>query len=97
MSTRLFICRRSFGSPVLRFRSAMIRPDRSFEMGSPNRTVRKSHLLHCLPGGPASAEAMRLATTDGFPDPSAVADKPEVEGEVATFLKDRGGRPLWPE
>lgn len=38
-----------------------------------------------------SAEAARLATADGFPDPT-VADQPRVEGEVAEFLRDRGGR-----
>jgi hypothetical protein len=41
--------------------------------------------------------ATRLATADGFPDPSTVADEPKVEDEVATFLKDRGGRPLLSE
>ena len=41
-----------------------------------------------------SAEATRLAMADGFPDPSAAADKPTVEDEVAAFLKDRGGRPM---
>jgi hypothetical protein len=29
-----------------------------------------------------SAEATRLATADGFPDPSTVADEPKVEDEV---------------
>ena len=41
-----------------------------------------------------SEEATRLATADGFPDPSTVPDEPKVEDEVAEFLKDRGGRPL---
>ncbi len=44
-----------------------------------------------------SKEATRLATADGFPDPSVVGDQPKVEGEVAEFLKDRGGRPMLSE
>jgi hypothetical protein len=36
-----------------------------------------------------SVEATRLATADGFPDPSTVGDQPKVEGEVAEFLRDR--------
>jgi hypothetical protein len=44
-----------------------------------------------------NAEATRLATADGFPDPSAAADKPKIEDEVSAFLKDRGGRPMLSE
>jgi hypothetical protein len=40
-----------------------------------------------------NAEATRLATADGFPDPVRAGDRPKVEDEVAAFLKDRGGRP----
>jgi hypothetical protein len=55
------------------------------------RTMRE--LLNCASSGADCVEAARLATADGFPDPSTVADQPKVEDEVATFLKDRGGRP----
>ena len=60
----------------------------------PPRTMRE--LLTYALSDADDKEATRLATADGFPDPSAVADKPKVEGEVAEFLKDRGGRPLIP-
>ena len=35
-----------------------------------------------------NAEATLLATMDGFPDPSAVGDKPKVEHDVATFISN---------
>jgi hypothetical protein len=61
----------------------------------PPRTMRE--LLNWAFSEADSKEAARLATADGFPDPSAVADRPKVEGEVAAFLKDRGGRPMLSE
>jgi hypothetical protein len=53
----------------------------------------KELLLHALPGGPEWVEAERMATADGFPDPSATV-VPMVESEVAAVLKDRSGRPM---
>jgi hypothetical protein len=57
----------------------------------PPRTMRE--LLNFPQFEVDNAEATRLATADGFPDPSAVGDQPKVEDEVSAFLKDRGGRP----
>jgi hypothetical protein len=69
---------------------------RRLQAGQPSPSSVKDLLLACGPG-PNWDEATRLATADGFPDPSAVGDKPKVEDEVGTFLKDRGGRPLLSE
>jgi hypothetical protein len=59
--------------------------------GRPAPRTMRELLTAASPDGPDWVESRRLATADGFPDPSAVGDKPKVEDEVATFLKDRGG------